>query len=239
MHCPFRFCFMNCPYFKNQYSNLRCCQPMRILTVTPKELKDKKPYIQSDLKIPVFQGIANKNVQEYINNSIESDVMEFKREMEEAAKEYGDKAAKSKEKFIPYVITSTYKLTYNKNNIISILMIYCEYVKGSDNYIKVSYNFNTSTGKSLMLQDLFIPGSDYKSLINKEIRNELIKNPQKYYPKTSADFKGVADDQPFYLENGHVSVFYGFHEIAPTEEKIPIFKLPLSSFGNVVKPMFR
>lgn len=245
MYCPYRLCINNCPFLRNQYINPQVYSSMRIspqsnsVTVTAKEIKDQKPYIRSDLKIPEFHGIANTNIQAYINNAIQSDVMEFKRQMEKAAQEYGDKAAQNKEKFIPYAISSVYEITYNKNNIISVSMIYHEYVQGLNSYIKVPYNFDIITGRSLMLQDIFIPGSDYKSLINKEIRNELIKNKQKYYPETVENFKGVAEDQPFYLENGYLVVFFGFHEIAPTEAKIPVFKIPLSTFGNAIKPMFR
>lgn len=245
MYCPYRSCIVSCPFFRNQhthpllYASMRISPQSNSVAVTTKEVKDQKPYIQANLKIPVFHGIANINIQTYINNSIQSDVLEFKRQMEEAAQEYGNKAAQNKEKFIPYTISSIYELTYNKNNIISILMTYHEYVGGLNNYIKVPYNYNITTGKSLMLKDIFTPGVDYKSLINMEIRNELINNKEKYYPETLANFKGVTEDHPFYLENGNLAVFFGFNEIAPTQAKIPIFKIPLGSFGNAIKPVFR
>lgn len=245
MHCPYRLCITSCPFIRVQHRNPQVHSSMRIapqpnfISVITKQIKDQKPYIQSDLKIPVFQGIANTNIQTTINNSIQSDVMEFKKEMEEAAQEYGNKAAQKKEPFTPYKISTVYQLTYNKNNVISLSMIYYEYVKGLNHYIKTSYNFDTTTGKSLMLKDIFVPGVDYKSLINQEIRSQLIKNKQKYAPETSSSFKGIAEDQPFYLQNGNLVVFFGFNEIAPTEAEIPVFTIPLSHFGNAVKPRYR
>lgn len=245
MSCPYRPCIFSCPFYRNQpadsqfYTQMRISPQSNPVTVATKEVKDQKPYIQSDLKIPVLQGIPNANIQASINNSMQSDVLEFKRQMEEAAQEYGDKASQSKEKFIPYKISSVYELTYNKSNIISILMIYHEFVGGLNSYIKVPYNYDITTGKSIMLKDLFTPGVDYKLLINKEIRKELINNKQKYLPETVDNFKGVTEDHPFYLENGSLVVFFGFHEIAPTQAKIPIFNIPLASFGNAIKPKFR
>lgn len=245
MYCPYRSYFFSCPFFRNQHADPQFNMYMRIppqsnaVTITTKEVKDQKPYIQANLKIPVLHGITNTNIQATINNSIQSDVMEFKRQMDAAAQEYGDKAAQSKEKFIPYIITSAYELTYNKNNIVSILMTYFEYVGGLNNYIKVPYNYDITTGKSLMLKDIFVPGVDYKSLINKEIRNELINNKQKYYPETADNFKGVAEDHPFYLKNGNLAVFFGFNEIAPTQAKIPIFNIPIGKFGDAIKPKFK
>lgn len=244
MFCPYKSCF-TCPFINEHYTYMQTYSPMRVqppsnpITITQKEIKYQKPFIQADLKIPEFHGIANTAIQNNINNSIRSDVMEFDRQMQEAAQQYGTKAAQSKEKFIPYVISSIYQLTYNKNNLISILMIYHEYVKGLNSYIKVPYNFDIRTGRSLMLQDLFIPGVNYKTLINEAIKNELLKNKQKYAPETIETFKGVAEDQPFYLENGYLVVFFGFHEIAPTLAKIPIFKFPIASFGNAIKPAYR
>jgi hypothetical protein len=243
MYLPCRCCIANCPFIRNEHTTTQDYSYMRNLArpnsiiVTTKETKYENPNIQVDLKIPEIHGISNINVEKSINNSILSDVMEFKNEMELAAKENADKATADGKKFIPYRISAIYELTYNKNNIISISMVYHEYVNGLNRYIKVPYNFDVVTGKSLSLKDLFIPGVDYRSLINKEIRAQLIRNKEKYFPETIEKFKGIAEDQPFYLQNEYLVIFFGFNEIAPIEAEIPVFKIPLSHFPNSIKPI--
>ncbi|MBC2582022.1 DUF3298 and DUF4163 domain-containing protein [Clostridium sp. DJ247] len=212
----------------------------RANTVTAKfkEIKVKNKYIEEDLKIPILQGIPNATIQNNINNSIQGDIMEFKNQMEEAAREYGSEAEKLGKKFVPYKISNNYTITYNRNNILSLSVIYYEFISGRSYYIRATYNFNINTGKSLGLEDLFKPGVSYKELINSEIRKQLIMNKEKYPPDAVKNFKGIKEDQPFYLEDNNIVLFFGFHEIAPTVSEIPVIKIPFSTFKDKLKLMF-
>jgi hypothetical protein len=243
MYSQYRWCTANCPFFRSQqnteqqYADMRAMAQPRPVTVTTKEIRSQNPGLQVDLKMPEIRGILNKNVERTINNSIQSDVIEFRRQMEEAAKENVEKSTAAGRRVVPYVVSAVYELTYNKHNIMSLSMVYNELINGRHSYIKVPYNFDTVTGGSLSLKDLFRPGVDYRSLINKEVRRQLLQNREKYFPGTAENFKGVAEDQPFYLQNGHLVVFFGFHEIAPTEAGLPVFRIPLSNFRNEIKPI--
>lgn len=235
-------CFYTCPFL-----NQSCTphyMPMRSLpqnipaSITTKRIEYQTPALIADLRIPVLHDIKNISVQNTINNSINEDASEFRREMEAAAQEYADKARREGKPIKPYVISSIYEVPYNRNNIISIAMVYHENIGGKNSYIKVPYNYDLITGKSLALGDIFQPGVNYKSLIDNEIRKQIASNKEKYSPETLERFKGVAADQPFYLEDNSLVVFFGFNEIAPTEPQIPVFKISLSTFGNAVKPSF-
>lgn len=208
------------------------------IQIKTNEIKYSNEYIKADLKYPEIQGLENKEIQNSINNSIKNDVMEFNRQMEDAAKESAEESRVSGEKFEPFIISSVYEITYNKHNIISISLVYYEFINGSHSYIKSSYNFNLSNGKPLSLKDLFKPGVDYQSILNREIRKELILNKDKYFPDTIENFKGIDEYHPFYLENGDIVVYFGFHEIAPLESQIPVFNIPFSSVRNYIKPVF-
>lgn len=208
------------------------------VTTIPKEITETKKYISEDLRIPTFHGIKNSKVQTQINNSIENDIMEFKKQLEESSEEYGMEAEKAGKAFKPYIISNNYNVTYNKNNILSVSILYHEYINGRHSYIRSTYNYDLVTGKSLGLKDLFKPESHYKDLINEEIRNQLILNKSLYPPGAAQKFKGIAEDQPFYLENGNIVLFFGFNEIAPTVSEIPIIRIPFSKFKNDIRPEF-
>ncbi|MBB6216579.1 hypothetical protein HNQ80_002683 [Anaerosolibacter carboniphilus] len=230
--CP----FLNHSYYTPYYLSMRSLPQNNPISVTTKRIAYQTPALITDLRIPILQGIKNISVQNAINNSVNEDASEFKREMETAAQDYADKARQEGKPIKPYVISSIYEVPYNRNNIISIAMVYHENIGGNNSYIKVPYNFNLITGKALALEDIFQPGINYKALIDREIRKQISAHRESYAPGTLERFKGVAADQPFYLENGNLVVFFGFNEIAPTEPQIPVFKIPLSSFGNAVKP---
>lgn len=195
-------------------------------------------YIKEDLKYPEVQGLANKQVQDFINNSIRNDVMEFKGQMEQAAKEASDEAKRNGQEFIPFVISCIYDVTYNKNDIISISMIYHQYINKLNSYIQASYNFDISNGTSMSLKDLFKQGVDYQGIMDREIRKELLLNKEKYFPNAAENFKGIAKYHPFYIENGDIVVYFGFHEIAPIASQIPVIRIPFSTLNNYIKPKF-
>lgn len=208
------------------------------VTITFKVIKNSQKYINENLRIPILHGIKDRKIQNKINTSLEEDVMEFKRQMEEAADEDGLKAEKEGKKFINYAISNNCTITYNKDNIISISNLYYEFINGRHSYIRATYNLNTATGLSIGLKDLFKPGAPYRELINNEIRKQLITNKNIYPPNATQNFKGIAQDQPFYLEDGNIVLFFGFNEIAPTVSEIPVIKLPFKTFTGSIKPMF-
>jgi hypothetical protein len=235
--CPYYF---NCLFYKKhrQINSKHTFSSSSKIQVKTERIEYEKEYIEVDLRYPVFYGIKNKNAQEFINNSIKSDVMEFRRQMEESAKEYAEKARREGEKIEPYVVSTVYEITYNKNNILSVSMIYHEYINRKHWYLKASYNFNIQTGTPLGLREIFKKGVDYQQLINREIRKRLKENEEKYLPETIEKFKGIAVDQPFYLENGSLVVYFGFNQIAPRGSEIPVIKIPLSAFRNKIRDMF-
>ena len=209
-----------------------------IVTIKFKDNKKYTKYIDENLKIPILDGIKNKTVQDRINASLEDDIMEFKRQMEEAAEENGSKAEKDGKNFIKYSISNNSTITYNKNNILSMSTLYYEYIGGLNSYIRAPYNFDIETGKPLGLKSVFNPGVPYRELINNEIRKQLILNKEIYPPDAAQNFKGIAEDHPFYLEDGNIVLLFGFNEIAPTISEIPVIKIPFSAFKDTIKPIF-
>lgn len=210
----------------------------KVVSVSTKDINLNTSYIKENLRIPKLTGDKNQNIYNQINKNIEDDIMEFKRQMEEAAQQSEEESKKIGKKFIPYSISNVYTISYDKNNILSLTILYYENLGGKNYYIKTSYNYDTNTGRSLSIGDLFKPGINYKALINSEIRKQLTQNKNKYFPGTLENFKGIAEDQPFYIEGNNLVIFFGFNEIAPLESQIPVIKIPLTQFQNLLKPQF-
>jgi len=190
------------------------------ITIKKIEKKLSTPYVQADLQIPVVEGNINAGIKDFMNKSFENDIMEFYNQLNRAGEELRRSA--------PYIISSIFRVTYNKNNLLSLSILYNEYDQQNRAYIKAPYNYNIITGKALGLRDVFKPGVDYVQLVNKEIR----KQPD------LLSFPGISTNQPYYIEDNNLVVFLKFNAIAPTEDKLPLAKIPLSRFSNTIRPEY-
>lgn len=184
------------------------------------ERKLSTPYVQADLQIPVVEGNINPGIKGFINRSFENDIMEFYHQLNEAGRESRREA--------PYVISNIYRVTYNKNNLLSLSILYNEYDQRNHAYIKAPYNYDIITGKAIGLRELFKPGVNYVQLINDEIRRQ----------PGMEGFSGIAIDQPYYIEDNNLVVFLKFNAIAPTEDKLPVVRIPLSKLRNNIRPEY-
>lgn len=242
MYYPYNYMCSNCQFrfVKTEDlldgSCLRMNSPDNPVTITTREIKSSKDIIKENLRVPILSGNVSPAVQNTINSNINEDIMEFKSQMEDAAAEDAQKAKQTGAKFIPYDISNIYAITYNKNGIISISITYDEFIGGRHYYIRVAYNYDLNNGKSLSVLDLFKPGTNGKALINAEIIREIGANPKNYFPGAIKTFKGIADDQPFYIDGSNLALFFGFNEIAPIASQIPVITLPLFKFKDSLKP---
>ncbi|MDI6711041.1 MAG: RsiV family protein [Thermoanaerobacterales bacterium] len=90
-------------------------------------------------------------------------------------------------------------------------------------------NLDTRTGKTLLLKDFFKPGEDYQSLVAGEIRKQISARPQDFYEDAADRVKTIREDQPFYIKEGAVVVYFGQYEIAPYATGMPEFEIPVSA----------
>ncbi|AJA47637.1 hypothetical protein CPAST_c15620 [Clostridium pasteurianum DSM 525 = ATCC 6013] len=206
------------------------------LGVTSQNISTENYKIREYLNIPVLSGNFNAEVLKYINGNIKNDILEFKSQMEAAADENAKAMQSAGKPVIPFQISNNYILTYNKNNLLSISLIYQQYINGRNSYIRTSYNYNLENARSMPLGDLFKPDSNYISVLNNKVKSILQANPQDYYPNTASNFKGIAKDQPYYLDNNNLVLFFGFHEIAPTASGVPLIKIPFSELTDILNP---
>lgn len=238
MLCPFKSHYTSCPFqeYSSYYMKSRTASNENSLTVSTKNISSETSKIHESLQIPVFQGKINPRVLQTINDNIKSDILEFKSQMETAANEYSKNLIKQGKPFTPFAISNTYLVTYNKNNTLSISIIYQQYIGGRNSYIRTTYNYDLSSGESMPLRSLFKQGVDYRGTLNKLITQKINEDKQLYPSISSIQFKGIAEDQPYYLDNNNLVIFFRFNEIAPAASEIPVIRIPFSELSNILKP---
>lgn len=201
------------------------------LKLVEKSITKNLDYLKEDIKIPqLINGNDEKKI-ELINKKINDDIMLKVEEAEKAAREYFGGPEKERPSF-PYEIYSRYTMTKDNNSIISLYDDYYEYLGGAHGITtRTSYTIDKKQEKLLSLEDLFVGGFNYTDIINKEIKMEIIKNPENYFDSGDI-FKGIKEDQSFYIEDDNLVIYYQLYDIAPYVFGFPEFKIPLKLFNS-------
>jgi hypothetical protein len=198
--------------------------------ITTKQVKSSSETINVDLKVPVLSGMENKEFQKRINTRFLKEEIDFKNQIEKSAVEFQKYAKEHNIPQRPFEANVTYKVTYNKDNLLSITFYYYRFTGGAHGGTKViSYNIDLTGGKTLTLSDLFKPKTSYIEKINTEIMRQMKTNGNFYFQDV---FKSISDTQAFYIEDRNIVIYFQEYEIAPYAAGIPEFKIPLSIFKD-------
>lgn len=188
-------------------------------------------YLKEDIKIPQLKDGNDEKRINSMNDAINNDILPKVEEAEKTSKEYFDIPGQEKPTF-PYEIYSKYTLTNDSKDIISLYNDYYEFLGGAHGItIRTSYTIDKEKENFLLLKDLFISGYDYKDIINKEIRTQISKESENYFDSGS-EFKGINDNQGFYIDGDNLVIYYQIYDIAPYVFGIPEFKIPLRLFDT-------
>ncbi|KYH29633.1 MULTISPECIES: DUF3298 and DUF4163 domain-containing protein [Clostridium] len=192
------------------------------------KLTSKNELVEVNLQIPVLQGLSDLKLQKKINSMFKTDILSFKNEIEEMAKEYSEQAEEHGIPTIPYTAVTTYKVTCIKGDLLSLYIDYYQYTGGAHGItFRKAYNIDLTNGNKLTLKDLFKEGTLYKDIINDEINKQIEKNKEMYFPSS---FKGISNEQDFYIDGKNLVIFFQVYELAPYAFGIPEFKIPLDKF---------
>ena len=201
------------------------------ITVGEKAISKSLDYFKEDIKMPQILDGNDKKKLNSINNVIINDIMPKAEEAEKTAKEYFGMEGQEKPSF-PFEVHSKYTLGVNNNSIISLYNDYYEYLGGAHGMTtRTSYTIDKEKEKLLTLKELFVQGYFYSDIINKSIKDEIDKNPENYF-NSGREFKGISENQNFYIEGDNLVIYYQLYDIAPYVFGIPEFKIPLKLFGG-------
>ena len=218
-----------------------------MFTIEEKIVNEENEFFKQNIKYPYlkikedYKNEKNKNLIGNINKEIEAYINHFiqdiKSQSDEYSKEYNEELSKSKEDYIKYQYEaySDYKVTYNKNNILSIPITTYNFTGGAHGmtYLK-SFNYDLSTGDKLSLKDMFKGSVDYKKIVNDYITLEINKNKEIYFTDKDG-FNGISDNQEFYIDNNGIVVYFQLYDIAPYYVGIPRFNLSNKEFKKYLK----
>jgi len=206
-------------------------QTEKQLKLGEKSINKNLNYLKEDIRIPqLSDGYDEKRVAE-INDKINNDILPKVKEAEKVSKEYFDDIKEERPRF-PYEVYSRYKITKDNQLFVSLYNDYYEFLGGAHGMTtKTSYTVDKEKESLIILKELFSEGYNYTDIINKEIKEQISKNPENYFD-SGAEFKGISENQNFYIEDDNLVIYYQLYELAPYVFGFPEFKIPLSLFGK-------
>lgn len=205
------------------------------VTIKEESLTTASQNLQADIKVPQLSDMLDTKYQEEVNALILSHARRDLIQWEIEADEWAAEAKADGLPFRPYllVITSSLKSdgTGNPAGVVS-LVVTTYGSRGNTGMPRVdTYNIlNSARAQRVTLADLL--GDSYQETINAGVTAEIQKNPQIYFPD---DFKGIDNEQAFYVEKGEAVVVFQKYSIAPGSTGTPEFRFKLAD-NLTVKP---
>jgi len=202
------------------------------ITITDLVIKEDHEALKVDIVFPVVQGMKNKQVEEKINQTIQKDVLNFKEMLQTESEKYLQGAKEEGWEIRKYIATIYYIVHYQKDNLLSLSVFYYSYTLGAHGHtLQRAYNFNLLNGEEILLSDILKEKKNCVDIINQEIKRQIELYPQEYFSDWSV-FQSISEEQPFYLIEDGIVVYFGLYEIAPYASGIRYFKIPYSLFEN-------
>ncbi len=202
------------------------------IVITDLVIKEDHKALKVDMVFPLIKGLKDKQAEEKINQIIQKDVLNFKEMLQTESEKYLQGAKAEGWEIRKYIATIYYIVHYQKDDLLSFSVFYYSYTLGAHGHtLQRAYNFNLLNGEGILLNDILKEKKNYVDIINQEIKKQIELNPQEYFSDWSV-FQSISEEQPFYLIEDGIVVYFGLYEIAPYSSGIRYFKIPYSLFGH-------
>jgi len=225
---------------KNAKVNVESIKENPIFIRTVKEITETDK-IKITLQYPQIERLNDKNVEDKINSIL--------RGAAEAARDEGQKnadfidegtdlSAISPNKYETYF---DYRLKYNQNGLLSLVLFNYQYTGGAHGItVQSSYTFDLKTGEEYKLKDLMQADADYVAFISNIVKQKIDERIKAgLLPDyLLAPFTAIKDDQDYYLSNNGVVVYFQQYEYFPYAAGIQEFTVDYQELGNMLKPEF-
>ncbi|MDF2594523.1 MAG: hypothetical protein K0R69_864 [Clostridia bacterium] len=194
--------------------------------------------INLNIKVPQLKGLADKKFQSHLNKSFLEEAQKAKKNALYTAKAYNKDMIKDHLTPIKFEYISTFSVIEAPKPYLVLSFLEYQYSGGAHGISYQKYvNLRTTDNKILQLKDLFKEGTDYKTLINHEIKDQIKLRESKgeYFFPGSQGFASIKDDQAYYINSlGNLVIVFNIYEIAPYAAGIIEFSIPKEKLADTL-----
>lgn len=186
-------------------------------SVLEKKYKPNRNYL---VYYPVVEGIANAEVSKEVNDKLRSLSL---------AEGVGSGVSQD------FSYTGDFSVAFFRKNLLVLELNGYNYPFGAAHGMptRIYVHLNLKNGKFYTLADLFKPGSKYVRRLSEIVGKQIANDPQYSYvfPDT---YKGIAPDQPFYVDEEALYLYFAPYEIAPYAAGFPTFRIPYAEIMGLI-----
>ncbi|WP_096877947.1 WG repeat-containing protein [Clostridium amazonitimonense] len=136
---------------------------------------------------------------------------------------------------LDYSYLGDFEIEFFKKNLLVLELIGYNYPFGAAHGMpsKIYPHIDLVTGRFYELKDLFKKDSNYVKVLSDIIGEQIKNNPEYSYVFPNA-YKGIKEDQPFYVSENILYIYFYPYEIAPYAAGFPTFKIPYKDIMNII-----
>ncbi|WP_379144748.1 WG repeat-containing protein [Paenibacillus sp. sgz500992] len=187
-------------------------------SVLEKKYKPNRDYL---VYYPVIEGIANSEVSREVNDKLRSLSLA--------------EGAGTSEGTQDYSYTGDFAVSFFRKNLLVLELSGYKYPFGAAHGMptRIYVHINLRNGKFYALRDLFKPGSKYVAKLSAIVGKQIANDPQYSYvfPDT---YKGITADQPFFVDEEALYLYFAPYEIAPYAAGFPTFRIPYAEIMGLI-----
>lgn len=127
----------------------------------------------------------------------------------------------------------TFEVKNNQRNVLSFTFsnyAYPDKAAHGMTYIN-ALTFDLETGQKCTLSQLFKPGSDYIEKLSALIKMQI---DERSIPLIH-EFSGIQPDQPIYIADKTIVIFFQLYELAPYAYGFPMFPISVYEIQDIIK----
>ncbi len=136
---------------------------------------------------------------------------------------------------LQYTYSGDFNITFFKKNLLVLELYSDEYYFGAAHGMpsKTFAKINLINGRFYELEDLFIKESNYVGRLSEIVENMIKKDPQYSYVFPGV-YQGIAPNQPFYVNDDTLYLYFAPYEIGPYAAGFPTFQIPFSEIMDII-----
>ncbi len=187
-------------------------------SVLEKKYKPNRDYL---VYYPVIEGIASTEVSRAVNDKLRSLSL---------AEGVGSGGPAQ-----DFSYTGDFAVEFFRKNLLVLELSGYNFPFGAAHGMPtlIYEHINLRSGRFYTLSDLFKPGSKYVEKLSEIVGKQIATDPQYSYvfPDT---YKGITADQPFYVDEAALYLYFAPYEIAPYAAGFPTFRIPYAEIMGLI-----
>ncbi|MFV8830556.1 WG repeat-containing protein [Alkalihalobacterium sp. APHAB7] len=138
---------------------------------------------------------------------------------------------------LDYSYTGDFSIEFYRKNLLVVKLSAYHYPFGAAHGMPSQefIHINLQTGELYELKDLFKQGADYVSVLSDMIGKQIEEQDQEdfsyFFPEA---YKGIQADQPFYMTEEALAIYFQPYEIAAFVAGFPTFKIPYNDIIEII-----